>query len=322
MRVMTVSIDFTVDVTDAAGLGEPLTTAVTVTVPDGRDRDAGDTRPIVCFGFPGGGYSRQYFTFDMPGASGGGQAGWHAARGWVFVSCDHLFVGESSAPTEPEKLTFEVVAAANAATVENVLARLAGGVVLDGFPALRDPIAIGIGQSMGGCFTIVQQARHSSYAGVGILGFSGLQTALAFPPGSDPPANPFEIRGDGLPAATWVFHYDDEPADVVAQDMTGYPLRERPPVWGSATVPPCAAQMLDEGVVAREAAAITVPVFVGVGERDVCPDPRAEPTAYASSPDITVFVCPLMSHMHNFASTRELFWTRLHAWGETVARSR
>src|SRR5262249_51832457 len=160
----------------------------TVTLPDERG-DSG-APPIVCFGFPGGGYSRQYFTFDMPGASGGGEAGWHAARGWVFVSCDHLFVGESAAPTEPDKLSFEVVAAANAATVADVLGRLGDGSVHGAFPALSNPVAIGIGQSMGGCFTIVQQARHATYAGVGILGFSGLQTTLAFPPGTAPPANP------------------------------------------------------------------------------------------------------------------------------------
>src|SRR5262245_17927098 len=131
---MTESIDLTVGVTDAAGLGEPLTTAVTVTLPDPVDRDAA-ARPIVCFAFPGGGYSRQYFTFDMPGASGGGQAGWHAARGWVFVSCDHLFVGESSLPAEPDKLTLEILAAANASTVAGVLARLAAGTVHESFPA-------------------------------------------------------------------------------------------------------------------------------------------------------------------------------------------
>jgi hypothetical protein len=80
--------------------------------------------------------------------------------------------------------------------------------------------------------------------------------------------------------------------------------------------------MLEPGVVAAEAAAITTPVFVGVGERDVCPDPRAEPQAYENAPDITVFVCPRMSHMHNFASTREQFWSRLHSWGDGVAERR
>jgi hypothetical protein len=30
-------------------------------------------------------------------------------------------------------------------------------------------------------------------------------------------------------------------------------------------------------------------------------------------------VCPRMGHMHNFASTRELFWRRIDAWGRWVA---
>jgi len=47
-----------------------------------------------------------------------------------------------------------------------------------------------------------------------------------------------------------------------------------------------------------------------------------EPKAYKRSADITVFVCPTMAHMHNFASTRERFWTRLHSWGEAVAAQR
>jgi pimeloyl-ACP methyl ester carboxylesterase len=315
---MSESIDLAVDVSDAAGLGEPLRTRATVTLPDQAPAGA---QPVVCFAFPGGGYSRAYFTFDMPGASYGGQAGWHARRGWVFVSCDHLSVGESDAPTEPEKLTFANVAAANAATVDEVLSRLRDGTVSDSFPALHDSAVIGIGQSMGGCFTVVQQARHETFDGIGVLGFSALQTTLALPPGADLGDDTFAARDDGLPVMTWGFHYDDEAPEIVAEDMRGYPQRERTPVWGSATMPPCAARMLDEGCIESEAAAIRVPVFVGVGERDVCPHPHTEPKAYTESGDVTVFICPRMSHMHNFASTREQFWARLHAWGETVARS-
>jgi pimeloyl-ACP methyl ester carboxylesterase len=115
----------------------------------------------------------------------------------------------------------------------------------------------------------------------------------------------------------WAFHYDDEPADVVAQDMAtgGGPV----PPWRSATAPACAIAMVSPGTVAAEAAAITVPVFVGVGERDVVPDPWIEPKAYSSATDVSLFVCPRMAHMHNFAHTRERFWTRLHGWGEGVA---
>ena len=150
-------IDLTIDVTEAAGLGEPLRTRVTVVLPE---PEALADPPVVCFGFPGGGYSRGYFTFDMPGADGGGEAGWHAARGWVFVACDHLFVGESDAPSDPTALTLERIAATNHATVTEVLRLLAAGEVADGFPPLADPVKLGIGQSMGGCFTIVQQGQH------------------------------------------------------------------------------------------------------------------------------------------------------------------
>src|SRR5262245_4012028 len=99
-----------IDVGTAVGLGEPLQTRATVVLPG--PGTLGDP-PGVCFGFPGGGYSRGYFTFDMPGASVGGEAGWHAARGWVFVACDHLCVGESDTPTDGARDTFEHIAAAN-----------------------------------------------------------------------------------------------------------------------------------------------------------------------------------------------------------------
>jgi pimeloyl-ACP methyl ester carboxylesterase len=77
--------------------------------------------------------------------------------------------------------------------------------------------------------------------------------------------------------------------------------------------------MVAPGTVATEAASITVPVFIGVGERDVVPDPWMEPKAFKSSSDISVFVCPRMGHMHNFAHTRREFWQRIHSWGAGIA---
>jgi pimeloyl-ACP methyl ester carboxylesterase len=334
---MPTSIDLTVDVTEAAGLGEDLRTRVTVTLPE--ERALGE-HPIVCFGFPGGGYSRRYFTFDMPGSSGGGQAGWHAERGWVFVSCDHLYVGDSDAPTQPGLLTFENVAAANAATVEHVWRLLVEGSLHPGFPPLVGARRIGIGQSMGGCLTIVQQGQHAIYDGIAIMGYSARHTVLAMPPGTPrlpfphvargavditlvaprTEENPdFAARDDGLPLSTWGFHYDDEPADLVRADMVDYPTRlGNPPEWASPTMPPCAMSMMSPGVVALEAAVIHVPVLVAVGERDVCPRPLTEPEAYQSATDVTVFVCPRMSHMHNFASTREQFWARIESWADGI----
>src|SRR3546814_9153801 len=47
-----------------------------------------------------------------------------------------------------------------------------------------------------------------------------------------------------------------------------------------------------------------------------------EPKAFKSAHDVSVFVCPRMGHMHNFATTRSLFWQRIHSWGAGVAEMR
>jgi pimeloyl-ACP methyl ester carboxylesterase len=67
--------------------------------------------------------------------------------------------------------------------------------------------------------------------------------------------------------------------------------------------------------------AIEVPVLIGVGERDVCPNPWAEPAAYSRSGDIALLVVPRMAHMHNFAPTRELLWQRIADWSVMLSRS-
>jgi pimeloyl-ACP methyl ester carboxylesterase len=347
----------------------PARTTATVHLPAA---DALASPPVVCFAFPGGGYSRRYYTLDLRGASAAGdadgdwagdaaagsagQAGWHAARGWVFVSCDSLGFGDATAPAG-DVLTYENIALGNKATVAAVLAALESGTLLDGYPPVTGATTLGLGQSMGGCFTIVLQGQHRTFDGIAALGFSAIHTVVPSRPGTPPIGWPWLLRGSGLtspkvlnqaalaaaarvpdgqdpppdPAATtsehpmaWAFHWDTEPAGIVATDMAaaaeGYdgPL----PPWRSPSTPACGIYMVAPGTVATEAASITVPVLIAVGERDVVPSPWLEPSAYRSSPDIGVFVCPRMAHMHNFADTRQEFWARIHSWGTGVAALR
>lgn len=275
-------------------------------------------RPVVAFMFPGGGYSRGYFDIRHDGDAYS-QAEYHTTRGWIVAACDHLGVGDSDQP-DPAALTFEVLAAANDATVRTVLA------TLDVEPAL----VIGMGQSMGGCLTIVAQARHRTFGAIAVLGYSAVHTVLPSPTGGirvssiergttdveDRDRTTAEIGGTDV--FRWAFHSDDADASLVDADLSGgYPVRAAPaPPWGSVGVPGCAPSMLTAGVVAEEASAVDVPVFVGCGERDVVPDPRAEAAAYSSSTDISMLVVPGMAHMHNFARTRAVLWHHLHAWGE------
>jgi hypothetical protein len=340
------SVDLEIDVSDAAGLGEPATVAVTVSLPD-PDLLGGE--PVVCFAKPGGGYSKEYFTVDLPGPGHGAQAEWHARRGWIFVSCDHLGVGASSTKHDPGRLDYTTVAAASQAADQEVLRRLADRTLLSGFPSVRDPLLIGIGQSMGGCMTVIQQGRYHCYDGIGVLGYSAVHTHPPVRPGDTPIVAAWLVRDTLLrepvvivnapqlaaaertsgtpesgPAMGWGFHYSDVDPDLIAKDLVDFPTRNGDvPPWGSATLPGAvAASCLTPGAIAPEAAAVLAPVLVGMGERDVIADPKGEPRAYLSASSVDLFICPHMGHMHNFASTRELFWERLDTWAAWVRISR
>lgn len=340
-------IDLHIDVTEAAELGEPAHVSLTVCLPDPGNLPK---RPIVCFAKPGGGYSKGYFTEDLPGPGKGAQADWHVERGWIFVALDHLGVGASSLHA-PEALTFRPVVTANHAAEEEVLRRLAAGTLYPLFPAIEEPLLIGIGQSMGGCATVLQQGRFHGYDGIGVLGYSAIHTHPPARPGEPPIVHPWvprdtDFSGDlvvlnaaALAAApqtgnpgqrmAWGFHWDDVPAQIAAADLSrfdqaiktkgGVPGAACPP-YGSTTTPGAMATMtLCPGAVAAEAAAVRVPVLCAMGERDVLADPRGEARAYQSSPSVDLFICPRMGHMHNFAGTRGLFWERIETWVDWVA---
>ena len=320
--------DVTVDVTEAGGLGEPAHIGATVVADPGSLGD----RPIVAFARPGSGFTGGYFTVQLPGQATS-EAAWHAARGWVFVAVDHLGLGMSSA-NDPRRLAFAPLAAAAAAADREILARLEAGTLVDGLPPIAAPVRLGLGQSLGGCLTIVQQGQHRSFDGIGVLGFGARRTLPIVPPGMPPFVLPWVLRdapwGDGptvlnapeveafavanegrQPAVDWLdwAFYGDETDPATFDD----PSRWTTPVHLAAI-----DSVITPGSIAQEAAAIRVPVLVAVGERDVIADLEAEAFAYQSTRDLTLFECPRMAHMHNFAPTAELFWERIHQFGGWV----
>jgi alpha-beta hydrolase superfamily lysophospholipase len=337
------AFDLRIDVTDAAGLGGKATIALTVHLPTPESLRP---TPVVCFGKPGGGYSKGYYTVDLPGPARGAQAEWHARRGWVFVSVDHLGVGESTIHSD---LDYTTVAAATQAAEQEVLRRLAQGSLADDFPPVPTPLVLGIGQSMGGCLTVIQQGRYHCYDGIGVLGYSAVHTHPPVRPGDTPIVAPWlprdtllrppmvVINGPQLavaprmvgtpesgPAMGWGFHYDDVDPELVRKDLEDFPTRHGDlPPWASATFPDAvAASCLTPGAIAPEAAAVVVPVLVAMGERDVIADPKGEPRAYLSARSVDLFICPRMGHMHNFASTRALLWRRIDSWAQWVCAFR
>lgn len=319
------SVDLSIDVTGTDGLDGDAVVAVTVYLPD-----ALTTPDVVAVALPGGGYNRSYYDLRIAGHDGYSEAQFHTDRGWVFIACDPIGVGGSSVPPAPH--TIGQVGAVQAAAVRALRARLRDGSLVDALPAAPDAFVIGLGQSMGGCFTIAAEGGHHPYDAVGVLGFSARHTELPLPEGTfaavpvgvdGAAASQEEVAAALMASFRWVFHWDDVPTDIVTRDMASVPLRTGAdvPSWGIAAASlPCGIDMLTPGVVTAEAAAITCPVLVAQGERDVVPHPRNEPAAYPSSRHITVVEIPTMAHMHNFASTRAQMWQAIHAWGRSLPR--
>ncbi|HVU72664.1 MAG TPA: alpha/beta hydrolase [Mycobacteriales bacterium] len=307
-------------------VGDDLQVAATVVAPSGAD----DGAPrVVAFGFPGGGLGRGYFDVVWEGDDTYSEAVFHAGRGWVFIACDHLGVGGSSQP-DPTLLTYARLAAGDDAAVRALRERLAAGTLVDGLGPVAVRGTVGLGHSMGGCISIVTQANHATFDALGVLGFSAIQTSIPTPQGvlevehrerddaSSGLEQDIEAAG-GVGMFRWAFYAEDVPRELVDADMgSGYPRSGTPPPWGSATTPPVVFTMMTPGVVSAEAAAISAPVLVASGSRDVIPDLRAEAAAYSGTRDITLVEVPGMAHMHAMAGTRTALFARIHAWAESV----
>lgn len=342
-------VEAIIDVSDAAGLGVTAQVAASVVLPAPGDLP---DRPIACVAVPSSSYARGYYTCDLPGAGRGAQAAFHVGRGWIFVALDWLGCDGASA-IDPEDLGYAVLTAAAHAAQAEILMRLANGVLAPGYPPVVPACVIGIGQSLGGALLVHQQARHASYDGIAVLGFSAVHSHPPTPPGGEPVSvawYPRDARMDecrvplnaraladragrdhaAWESVAWGFHYDDVPAAVVEQDLAHYEgiarggdSRHASPPWYARRTPQRAARSsLTPGIVAAEAAAITVPVLAAMGVRDLVPDPRGEPRAYGSAPSVDLFVCPRMGHVHNMAGTRALLWQRIHSFGEWCAAVR
>ncbi len=264
---------------------------------------------LVCW--PGGSYSRAYWDFHVEGHDDYSFVEHLVARGFTVVAVDPLGVGESSRPQDVDLVTLETMTDAAADAVRQLRERLAP----EGFPV------IGIGHSLGGCLSLVEQARHGSYDAVANLGFTHGAKPILSPDstGPDPEAAAVAVEhakaffgghwDDGYalaprePNHAWL-HDPDVPADVIAADDYLASAWPRQSYVGA----------LLSGHSASYAADVSSPVFVAFGEHDVPEHPHDDIGYYRASGDVTLMVLPASAHCHNFAGTRALLWDRLADW--------
>ncbi|MGH6961256.1 MAG: hypothetical protein ACREE7_12275, partial [Dongiaceae bacterium] len=72
------------------------------------------------------------------------------------------------------------------------------------------------------------------------------------------------------------------------------------------------------GNVAPEAARIDVPVFLGLGERDMAGPPHQIPAAFTKSRDVTLYLLPEAGHSHFLFPARIGLFDRLAGWAKTL----
>lgn len=317
---MIMVLDIVVRVTDAAIGTEELFAATSVFLPDKVAEP-----PVVIVAWPGGGYNRHYFDLHLSGRSGYSEAEDHVASGIIVVCCDHLGTGDSSIPETT--LGHAALARINASVAKQLLAQIYNGTLAPGLRRLPEIVAVGVGHSYGALLLTILQAQTRLFNAIALLGWSAVNTVIQCDP-SHPRLDDVHVArvpGSEHPYRA-AFHWDDLPEDIVTEDLEGYPFRfegSPVPIWASIYMPggPNARPEKQPrgSVVAAEAARVDVPILLAVGERDVCPDPWAEPAAYRSSKDISLYIVPTMAHAHNFAGTRRLLWQRIAAWALDVA---
>lgn len=278
-------------------------------------------RAIVCC-LPGGGMSRRYFDLQAAGFGDSYSMAAHlVTAGFAVVTLDHPGVGESDIPEDGYVLTPPVVAAVNANAFEFVLGGLRAGTLTNDLPPLGSVPSIGCGHSMGAMLTVQQQGRHGTYDAVALLGHAGhgLRSHLTDAElryADDPEGLLLNIarltearfgrplsRGTTGPSA-FLLGGQPVPGEALAAIVDA----------GANLLNCCGLTSMIPGASRPQFEAITVLMFVGVGDHDICGSPQQVAALAVNCPDLTLYVCPDSGHNHNVMPSRTLLWNRLARW--------
>ena len=74
------------------------------------------------------------------------------------------------------------------------------------------------------------------------------------------------------------------------------------------------------GNVAPEAASIDVPIFLGVGDRDIVGPPGQIPGAFSHSPSVELHMMPATGHSHFLFASRLALFDAIAVWARSVTR--
>ena len=300
-------LTLSIPIAPAIEFAQPLTVAATLALPETVPSDALDL--LVCL--HGASYSRWYWDAWIDGHPGYSFIDYFLSQGKAVLTLDALGMGDSSKPLDEGLLNPLLGAQAHHQALANILCRIDAGDFGAELAAKRKRIS-GIGHSMGGMLTIIQQASFRSFDQVAILGFTNISLDLPDEVRADLEKR---VEGSGYSQADRgsmraSFHAPDVPEAVIAADNSRASVT--PNSYGRLAIVP--------GGVADQAAAIDVPVYLHFADIDVSPDPLLEPSFYGKSRRISLMPLAGSAHCHNFASTRSDSWTKLNGWIDEMAK--
>ena len=311
LRVRRHRLDLDVSAAGVPGLGR---LAADLVVPDG----ATEGPLLVCF--PGGGMSRRYF--DLPEAAG---EQWSMAAhladrfGLAVAMVDHPAAGESDMPDDPWVLVPTLVADVDVVGLRSLLAQCEGS---DLWRATR---LVGCGHSMGSMLMTRMQSRHRPFDAIVLLGYSG------------------EGLPDHVPAAALELVDDVDGFESALPDLTrerfGAPLRRSSGPASDFLAPdasPEARRVIESASTdlltmsalaamtphsANDAVeAIDVPVFLGVGERDIAGPPTTLVERLVAAPRVEAYVLSGAGHNQSISPRRAELWDAVGRFVSATAR--
>jgi pimeloyl-ACP methyl ester carboxylesterase len=278
------------DVGPLAPDGEPNRVTMDVHLPE---RLA--SQPAMLFCLPGGGVTRRYFDLDGGPGSDFSFARAMTSAGHVVVAVDPVGIGDSTRPVDG----FALTAQAEAELVHRAFLHLREQVI-EGV-ALGSLRVVGTGHSAGAMLAVVQQATNPEFSALLLFcfGTAGLPELL------DPAQRSALTEPDGGRSRLAEFAR----AKFAGQSYFETPTRDADTPAGRAlravhdrVIAVLAIQAMTPGSVARELAAIEVPVFLAVGERDMTGPAHRLAADYVACRDFTLYVVPNSGH-HVFVSS-------------------
>jgi pimeloyl-ACP methyl ester carboxylesterase len=283
--------------------------------------------PLVLCCLPGAALSRAYYDLVSNGDATFSFARRMTSAGFVVVTLDLIGAGESSRPADGYQITPDVIAAANEQAIEQILDKIRSGTLVAALPALPQLVAIGIGHSLGAVSSIIQQARFATYQGLVLLGYGGDGLPVELTPeelcfandATAMRANIVRLSRTRYAEPYWQLAGSPRTQEVFGG---GGDKQAMIALRGARTGLLATAGLFSmiPGSTAAESAAIDVPVFLGIGDRDICGPPHKIPASFAGSRDVTLVVLGDTGHTHFVFPSCTYLVARISSWLHEVAR--